>query len=73
MEHTEGAAAVGPDEDERVLTGGNAGELPGCVGGVVRRLAVHREDDVALLETGVIGRAAGADVLNDRTVHACGA
>jgi len=69
VEDAEGAASVGPHQDQRVLAFGDGGQGFLDVGGVLYGVAVDFDDYVAALEAGVIGGAAGLDLLDDRAVQ----
>src|SRR5215831_14199789 len=72
MQNAEGAAAVGPNEDHGVLPFGNVGEGLLHVGGARRLLTVHALNDIARLESGIIGRASRLNALHNRTLDGSG-
>src|SRR5580704_14094251 len=69
VQHTERVAAGGPNQDESILAFGNAGQ---CLLHIARGLdfvAIDLENDVSLLQSSVIGRTAGLDLLDHRTMN----
>ena len=72
MQHAEGAAAVGPDQDHCVLSFGNVGKGLLHVRGGRRLLTVDALDHVARLESRILGRASRLNPLDDRALDVLG-
>ena len=68
MQHTEGAATVGPDEHQRVLSLGHRGQGFLNVIRVLHRVTIYFHDHVSALQAGVVGGAAGLHLLDHRAV-----
>ena len=69
MQHTEGAATVGPDEHQRVLPLRHRGQGFLNVIRVLHRVTIYFYDHVSALQAGVIGGAAGLHLFHHRTVE----
>jgi hypothetical protein len=69
VQDTEGGSAAGPDQDQGVLSVGNCGQGFLHVGCGLHGVTIDFDDDVAALQAGVVGGAAGLDLLDDRAVH----
>src|SRR3984957_11586533 len=69
MQHTEGAAAVRPDEHQSVLSLGHRGQGFLHVGRALHGMTIHLHDHVSALQAGVVGGAAGLHLLDNRAVE----
>ena len=69
MQDAECASGIGPDQHQGIAVLRNAGECFLHVSCGMHGLAVNFRDHVTLLQTGVICRAAGSDLLDHGTVH----
>src|SRR6185369_8939548 len=65
MQHAERAGAVGPDEDQCILSGRNRTKFLRHVSSRLHRFAIDANNDVTALDTGIVRRASGLNVRHD--------
>src|SRR5579863_5929303 len=68
VQHPERAAAIGPDQHQRVLPFGNVRERLDNVGCGLCGMPIHLDNHVAALQPSVVGRATRLDILDYRSM-----
>src|SRR6266849_3808263 len=69
MQHAERAAALGPDQQHRVLSRGNAFQCTANISHVLDAVTIDFQDHIALGNACVVRRTARLDVADNRSVN----